>query len=108
MNAGCPMPARGQERTPWTQRLAWVAWPAFLAACLLELAVFALVDPMDLQWAGRSVAWSRQAVYTGGFFVFWAIGLGACLLTTVLRMTPAEVNGCPFAPRERPEGCPGR
>jgi hypothetical protein len=46
----------------WMQRLTWVAWPAFLAACLLELAVFALVDPLDLQWAGQSIAWSRQAV----------------------------------------------
>jgi hypothetical protein len=34
--------------------------------------------------------------------------MGACLLTTVLRMTPAEVNECPFEPEQRPTGCPGR
>lgn len=92
----------------WIQRLMWVAWPAFLAACLLELAVFAVVDPLELQWAGHTLAWSRQAVYTAFFFVFWIISMGACLLTTILRMTPAEVNECPFSPEQRPEGCPGR
>jgi hypothetical protein len=40
--------------------------------------------------------------------VFWAIAFSACVLTTLLRMTPAEVNECPFAPEDRPEGCPGR
>jgi hypothetical protein len=92
----------------WMQRLTWVAWPAFLAACLLELAVFAVVDPLDLQWAGHTLAWSRQAIYTAAFFVFWAVTAAACLLTTILRMTPAEVNECPFAAEQRPQGCPGR
>lgn len=92
----------------WTQRIMWVAWPAFLAACLLELAVFALVDPLELHWAGRALGGSPQGIYTAGFFVFWLISTGACLLTTVLRMSPAEVNECPFAADERPSGCPGR
>lgn len=49
-----------------------LAWPAFLSACLLEAAVFALVDPLELSWAGAPLGWSRQAVYTAGFFLFWA------------------------------------
>jgi hypothetical protein len=96
------------RRTGWGQRLVLLAWPAFLAACLLELVVFAFVDPLDLQWSGAPLDWSRQGVYTGAFFVFWAIAFAACVLTTLLRMTPAEVNECPFAPEDRPEGCPGR
>lgn len=28
-----------------TQKLMWIVWPAFLAACVLELVVFAFVDP---------------------------------------------------------------
>lgn len=92
----------------FTPRLVWILWPAFLAACLLEIAVFSLVDPAELEWSGHPLAWSRQAVYTAAFFVFWAISLSACWLTTVLRMTPAEVNQCPFDPSQRPDGCPGK
>jgi len=89
-------------------RLMWIAWPAFLAACLLELIVFAVADPLELQWAGNPLGWSRPGVYTVSFFVFWLVGLAACWMTAVLRMAPAEVNACPFAPSDRPEGCPGR
>jgi len=48
-----------------------VAWPAFMGACLLEVAVFALVDPLELSWGGGPLGWSRQAVYTVAFFAFW-------------------------------------
>ena len=41
----------------WTQRLMWIAWPAFLSACVLELVVFAAVDPNDLQWVGQPLGW---------------------------------------------------
>ena len=60
------------------------AWPAFLAACVLELIVFALVDPHDLHWAGDALELSRQAVYTAAFFAFWAISAVACAVTVVL------------------------
>jgi hypothetical protein len=88
------------------QKIMWIAWPAFLAACVLELVIFAMVDPQDVHWAGQPLALSRQGIYTVSFFVFWAIGIGATSLTTLLRMTPAEVNICPFAPGERPDDCP--
>lgn len=91
-----------------TNRLLWILWPAFLAACILELVVFAFVDPQELQWFGRDLGWSRQAVYTGSFFVFWAVNMGACALTTLLRLAPAEINACPFDPSQRPSGCPGQ
>lgn len=73
-------------------RLFWIAWPAFLAACVLELLVFAFVDPSELHWAGDTIHWSRQAVYTFAFFAFWAVSGGACALTALLRLEPAEVN----------------
>ena len=66
-------------------RMMWIGWPAFLAACVLELLVFALVDPLELQWAGQHLGWSRQAVYTVAFFSFWAVCMGACALSTLLR-----------------------
>ena len=86
-------------------KLMRVAWPAFLAACVLELVVFAMVDPNDLHWAGRPVSLSRQSIYTLSFFVFWAISIGSNALTSLLTMTPAEVNLCPMPESQRPEGC---
>jgi hypothetical protein len=79
-----------------TNRFIWSAWPAFLAACVLELLVFAVVDPLELQWSGHALGWSRQTVYTVAFFAFWLVTLGACVLTTLLRQTPAEVNRATF------------
>lgn len=69
-------------------RTMWIAWPAFLAACALELLVFAVVDPLELQWSGHALDWSRQAVYTIAFFAFWLVSMGACALTMLLRITP--------------------
>jgi hypothetical protein len=89
-----------------TQRVMWIVWPAFLLACLLEMLVFALVDPQDLHWFGQPVELSRQAVYTLAFFVFWALSMVASGLTTLLSMSPFEVNRCPLPASDRPDGCP--
>ncbi|MEO7393192.1 MAG: hypothetical protein ABIU58_13530 [Ramlibacter sp.] len=67
-----------------------VAWPAFLAACVLELVVFAVVDPHDLHWAGRQLDWSRQGVYSLAFFMFWAVSAGAGWLTALLGFPPQD------------------
>jgi hypothetical protein len=70
-----------------------VAWPAFLAACVLELAVFALVDPLELSWGGGPLGWSRQAVYTVAFFTFWGVAMGASAMAVwLLRGTTAELG----------------
>ncbi len=76
----------------WTQRLMWIVWPAFLAAGVLETLVFVLVDPHDLHWLGRALDWSPMAVYTASFFSFWIVAMGACAMTALLAMTPAELN----------------
>lgn len=69
-----------------------IAWPAFLVAGVMEMTVFAVVDPADLQWFGSSLNWSREAVYTVAFFVFWVLAMVSSALTMVLAMTPHEVN----------------
>ncbi len=76
----------------WTRRLMWVVWPAFLVAALLEMLVFAMVDPQDLRWAGEPLEMSRQGIYTVAFFVFWLLTLLASGMTALLAMSPAEVN----------------
>lgn len=65
-----------------TQRLLLVLWPAFLMAGVLEVLVFAFVDPAELQWAGgERLGWSRQAVQSTAFFVFWVVIACATALT---------------------------
>ncbi len=75
-----------------SQRIMWIVWPAFLVAGLLEVLVFAMVDPQDLHWFGHALEFSRQGVYTAAFFVFWAITMLSSGLTTLLSMSPWEVN----------------
>lgn len=88
------------------QRLMRIAWPAFLLAGVIEMLVFALVDPQDLQWFGHPLALSREGVYTLAFFAFWLLSMASSALTTLLSMSPFEVNRCPLPIDGRPEGCP--
>lgn len=87
------------------QRVMWIAWPAFLMAAVMEMVVFAFVDPSELHWAGESLGWSRQAIYTLAFFVFWGLTMVSGALTTLLSMSPWEVNRCPVPPHQRPADC---
>ena len=89
-----------------SQRLMWIAWPAFLMAGILEVLVFGMVDPQDLQWFGHPLELSRQSVYSLAFFVFWGITMFSSGLTSLLAMSPFEVNRCPLPADERPDGCP--
>jgi len=88
------------------QRLMWIVWPAFLMAGVLEMLVFAFVDPQDMHWFGSPLDMSRQAIYTITFFIFWGIAVVSGGLTTLLAMSPFEVNRCPLPETERPDGCP--
>jgi hypothetical protein len=88
-----------------TQRLMWIAWPAFLMAAALEMVVFAMVDPQDLYWFGQPLALSRGAVYTLAFFAFWGITMVSSALTTLLAMSPFELNRCPVSTSARPGDC---
>ena len=87
------------------QRWMWIAWPAFLVAGLLEILVFGLVDPQDLHWWGQPLAISRSGVYTLAFFAFWGLTMLSSALTTLLSISPFEVNRCPVPPDQRPQDC---
>lgn len=89
-----------------SQRLMWIAWPAFLVAGILEVLVFAMIDPQDIQWFGHPIEFSRQGVYTVAFFAFWVLTMASSGLTTLLAMSPFEVNRCPMPINARPPGCP--
>ena len=77
----------------WSKLIMAVAWPAFLGACLLEAVVFAVVDPAELSWGGGPLGWTRQAVYTVAFFVFW----GACLASSLTALFLSHTEPAPAA-----------
>ena len=77
-----------------TSTIARAAWPAFLMASVLELVVFAMVDPADVQWMGHPLEISRSSVYSLGFFLFW----GICFFGNVLMMF-LNCATCPGAGR---------
>lgn len=75
------------------RRAATIAWPAFLGAGVLEMAVFAFVDPTTLSLpGGEALALSATAVYSLAFFVFWVAAAAACALTLLLARSAEEVN----------------
>lgn len=78
------------------QRWMWIAWPAFLVAGVIEMLVFAFVDPQDLHWFGHDLSLSRQAIYTLAFFAFWALTMLSSALTNLLGESPLEVNRSPL------------
>lgn len=79
----------------WNRPQIWmtIAWPAFLAACVLELLVFAMVDPNELHWFGFAVPISRQGVYTVAFFMFWMVTAAASGLAVFLAQPLYAANG---------------
>ena len=95
--------AAGNSQGLWSKRWMWIAWPAFLVAAVLEMVVFALVDPGDLHWFGQPVTLSREAVYTLAFFVFWGVTMASSALTTLLSMSSFEVNRYPVSGDQLPK-----
>jgi hypothetical protein len=87
------------------QRWMWIAWPAFLIAAVLEMLVFAFVDPSELHWRGQALGLSREAIYTLACFLFWGATMVSSALTALLAMSPFEVNRCPVPVGERPMDC---
>jgi uncharacterized membrane protein YcfT len=74
------------------RRIMWIVWPSFLMAGVLEILVFAMVDPQDMHWFGQSVQLSRQGVYTVAFFAFWLVTILSSALTALLAIPSSEVN----------------
>jgi hypothetical protein len=69
-----------------------ILWPSFLAACMLEGVVFAMVDPSEVHWPGLIPQPSRQGVYTVAFFMFWSITIACCSLVLWLGKPELQVN----------------
>lgn len=64
--------------------LMQVLWPAFLMAAVAEGVFFSMFDPLELDFVGLHLSASREAAYTIGFFVFWALFTASSGLTYLL------------------------
>ena len=90
------MPGTALPGTGLRLRVLAILWPAFLMAGVLEMLVFALVDPGNLHWfGGEQVALSASAVYTLAFFVFWLVIAIAGALTQLLAVSAEHINHPP-------------
>lgn len=75
------------------RRVAAITWPAFLVAAVLEIAVFAFVDPNSLHTlGGAALELSETAVYSLAFFFFWGATAAACALTVLLQRAADDIN----------------
>jgi hypothetical protein len=90
------------------QRLIWILWPSFIVGGIAEGLFFTVFDPMQMTFFGEALDWSRTAVYSTGFFAFWAICAASSAFTCFLQRSSAEINRCPLPADSRPPGCPKR
>ena len=75
------------------QRVMQILWPAFLTAGVLEMLVFAVVDPAELRWfGGPAIGWSAQAVYTVTFLIFWGAVATAGAMSALLAVESDTLN----------------
>ena len=107
-----PVGGRPIGDRPFGRFLMQVLWPAFLVAVMGEGVLFSLIDPHELVVVGLHLADSREAAYTVGFFILWALMSFACGLTWWLVRgepgPPAQLLQTPEDLRHRDKGLVGR
>jgi hypothetical protein len=73
-----------------TKYLMFILWPAFLMAGVMEMVVFAMVDPQDLHLFNHPIDIPRQGIYTLSFFIFWFVCAVSNCLTLFLYVEPND------------------
>jgi hypothetical protein len=72
--------------------LIWILWPSFIVAGIAEGIFFTLFDPTDLTLFDAPIQASRTAVYSVGFFAFWALAAASSALTCFFQRTSTDIN----------------
>lgn len=91
------------------KRIIWILWPSFIVGGIAEAVFFTLFDPADLHILGEPMELNRTAVYSIGFFLFWAFAAASSALTCFLQRNAVDINRlCPLEAAQRPTGCPKR
>lgn len=85
--------ASAPARMPPGRRAMFILWPSFLMSGVLEMLTFVVVDPTALTLFGETpLGWSRAAVYTVTFFIYWAVIATSGALTALLENPPQPVG----------------
>lgn len=79
----------------------WVLWPSFIVGGIAETVFFTFIDPMELPRFDETSGISRLAVYSGGFFVFWAIAAASSAFTCFLQRSANQIERSTAPPRDR-------
>lgn len=66
---------------PRTQKLVAILWPSFLTAGVATILFFTAFDPGEFLLTTGFAETSRLGAYTIGFFLFWLLTAGSCLLS---------------------------
>ena len=74
------------------QRAIWILWPSFIVGGVATGVFFTLFDPRELALFGEELGLTRLAVYSIGFFVFWAFAAASSALTCFFQRTAAQIN----------------
>lgn len=94
MQAQEDLTAAPELRRRFAHRAAAILWPSFLIAGALDMATFAVVDPADLYgFGGVAIDWSRQAIYTVTFLIYWGFISLSSALTVLLLVEPDDAGG---------------
>jgi hypothetical protein len=73
-------------------RFIWILWPSFIVAAFANGVFFTVFDPHELIAFGEPVTGSRIAIYSIGFFAFWAVTAASNAMSSYLQRTSVEVN----------------
>ena len=65
-------------------QLMRIVWPAFLVSAIAEFLFFSVFDPFELHFFGAPLDFSREAIYTMGFFGFWGLAIASSAMTVAL------------------------
>ncbi len=69
-----------------------ILWPSFIVAAIANAVFFTVFDPQELAAFGEPVSGSRIAIYSIGFFAFWAVTAASSAATRYLQRDSEEVN----------------
>jgi len=67
------------------QKAIWILWPSFIVGGAAEIVFFTLFDPMEMALFGQTIALPRIAIYSMGFFAFWAFAAASSAFTCFLQ-----------------------
>lgn len=91
------------------KKFIWVLWPSFVVAGMASGALFAFIDPLQIDSNGEPLIENRMLAYSLGFFLLWLLAAGSSAFTCFLQRSAVDINRlCPLEPQERPPGCPKR